>query len=68
MYQLRVLTTCYKNAANLTCNDFIWAKFVKYFENSNVTEVGLSGFHDLVVKVMKMSYGKLVLKAIDIIN
>ena len=65
MYQLRVSTTCYKNVANLTCNDFIWDKLVKYFENSNVTEAGLSDFHDLVVKGMKMSYRRLDLKAID---
>lgn len=51
--------------ANLTCNDFIWDKLVKYFENSNVTEAGLSDFHALVVKGMKMSYGRLDLKAID---
>ena len=48
--------TCFKNPDKPSCIDLILKNFPKSFQNSCVTETGLSDFHKLVVTIMKITY------------
>ena len=50
--------TCYKNLDIPSCIDLILTDCLRSFQNSFVTETGLSDFHKMVVKVMKTTYKK----------
>ena len=60
--------TCYKNPNNPSCIDLVLTKIPKNFQNSSVTETGLSDFHKMVVTVMKMNFQKLEPKIINYRN
>ena len=50
---------CWKNPSKLTCIDLFLTNRSKFFENTNVTETGLSDFHKMVVTIMKPTFHKL---------
>ena len=50
--------TCYKNPDRPFCIDLILTNCPRSFQNSCVTETGLSDFHKMVVTVMKTIYRK----------
>ena len=56
--------TCYKNLDIPSCIDLILTDCLRSFQNSFVTETGLSDFHKMVVKVMKTTYRKLELRIV----
>ena len=51
--------TCYKNSKYPSCIDLILTNSPHSFQNSCVTESGLSDFHKMTVTVMKTTYEKL---------
>ena len=62
IYKLRNLikeATCFKNPANPTCIDLILTNKPLSFKNTYVKETGLSGFHKMVVALMKMHFPKM---------
>ena len=48
--------TCFKNPEHPTCIDSILTNKLLSFKNTYVTEAGLSGFHKMIVAVMKMHF------------
>ena len=50
--------TCFKNPNNPSCIDLIITNRPKSFQNSMVIETGLSDFHKMYIKVIKMYYCK----------
>ena len=50
--------TCFKNPENPSCIDLILTNRPRSFQNSNVSELGLSDFHKLTVTVLKTSFRK----------
>ena len=50
--------TCFRNPEKLSCIDLILTNCPRSFQNSCAIETGLSGFHKLVVTVMKKTYKK----------
>ena len=60
--------TCYQNPNNPPCTDLLLTNFPKYFQNSSVTETGLSDFHKMEVTVMKTNFRKLEPKIINYRN
>ena len=48
--------TCFRNPINPTCIDLIITDRRKSFQESEVTETGLSGFHKTSLTVMKVFY------------
>ena len=56
--------TCYKNAENPSCIDLILTNRPRCFQNSSVTETGLSDFHKLTITVLKTSFRKMPPKII----
>ena len=46
--------TCFKNPINPTCIDLIITNRPKFFQESKVTETGLSDFHKMSLTVMKV--------------
>ena len=61
IYKLRNLIkepTCFKNPENPTCIDLILTNKPLSFKNTYVIETGLSGFHKMIVAVMKMHLPK----------
>ena len=57
--------TCWKNPSKPTCIDLILTNRPKFFQNTNVIEMGLSDFHKMVVTIMKTSFRKLKPKIIN---
>ena len=51
--------TCYKNPENPSCIDLILTNNPNSFQNSEVTETGLSDFHKMTVTIMKSTFQKL---------
>ena len=51
--------TCFKNPENPTCIDLILANKPLSFNNTYVTETGLSNFHKMIVAMMKMHFPKM---------
>ena len=61
-YKLRNLIkepTCFKNPKNPTCIDLILTNKPLSFKNTYVIETGLSGFHKIIVVVIKMYFPKM---------
>ena len=50
---------CFKNPDNPTCTDLILTKRQKFFQNSTITETGLSDLQKLTVTVLKSYFKKL---------
>ena len=50
--------TCFKNSINPTCTDLIITNRPKFFQESEIIETGLLGFHKMNVTVMKVFYHK----------
>ena len=48
--------TCYKNPNNPCSIDLLLTNFPKNFQNSGVTDTGLSDFHKMIVSVMKTNF------------
>ena len=57
--------TCYKNPGKPTCIDLILTNCPKSLQNSFVIETGPSGFHMMIVTVMKTSYRKIEPRVIN---
>ena len=60
-YNLRSMInkpTCFKNPDKPSCIDLILTNCSRSFQNSCAIETGLSGFHKLVVTVLKTAYKK----------
>ena len=57
--------TCYKNPYKPTCIDLILTNCPGYFQNSCVIETRLSGFHKMIVTVMKTTYQKIEPRVIN---
>ena len=57
--------TCYKNPYKPTCIDLILTNCPGYFQNSCVIETRLSGFHKMIVTVMKTTYRKIEPRVIN---
>ena len=49
---------CFGNPEKLSCIDLIIANRPKCFQNSVTLETGLSGFHKMTLRVMKIFYKK----------
>ena len=61
-YKLRNLIkepTCFKNPENPTCINLILTNKPLNFKNTYVIDTGLSGFHKMIVTVMKMHFPKM---------
>ena len=61
-YNLRNLIeqpTCFKNSEKPNCIDLILTNSPKSFQTTCVIETGLSGFHRMIVSVLKMHFRKL---------
>ena len=56
--------TCYKNPEKPFCIDLVLTNCPRSFQNSCVTETGLSDFHKMVTSVMKTTFRKTEPKAI----
>ena len=56
--------TCFKNPDKTSCIDLILTNCPGSFQNSCVTETVLSGFHELVFTVVKITYKKSLPKII----
>ena len=50
--------TCWKNASKPTCIDLILTNHQKIFQNTNDIETGLSGFHKMVITIIKTTFCK----------
>ena len=50
--------TCFKNPNNPSCIDLFLTNRSRYFQNTSTIETGISGFHKLVVTVLKVFYKK----------
>ena len=50
--------TCFKSPKNPSFIDLFLTNRSKYFQNTSTIETGISGFHKLVVPVLKMFYKK----------
>ena len=50
--------TCFENPINPTCIDLIITNRPKSFQESEVIKTGLSDFHKMSLKVMKVFYNK----------
>ena len=57
--------TCFKSPNNPSCIDLFLTNSSRYFQNTSIIETGISDFHKLVVKVLKMFYKKQRLKTIQ---
>ena len=57
--------TCYKNPDKTACIDLILTNCPGSFQNSCVTETGLSDFYKMIVTVMKTSYRKIEPRVIN---
>ena len=57
--------TCFKNSEKPNCIDLILTNSPKSFQTTCVIETGLSGFHRMIVSVLKMHYRKLPPKIIS---
>ena len=51
--------TCYKNPEKPSCIDLILTNCPRSFQNSCVTEIGLSDFLKMITTVMKTSFKKM---------
>ena len=61
---IRVLT-CYKNPANPTYIDMMLTNANRSFQNSGTIETGLSGFHKMIITVLKICFQKREAKIIN---
>ena len=50
---------CFENSENPSCIDLILTNKSRSFQNTCLTETGLSGFHRMTVSVLKMNFRKL---------
>ena len=50
--------TYFKNPNNPSCLDLFLTNRARYFQNTSTIENGISDFHKLIVKVLKMFYKK----------
>ena len=50
--------TCFKSIDNPSCVDLILTNKSRYFQHTDVIEMGLSDFHKLTVKQMKSTFHK----------
>ena len=57
--------TCYKNPGKTTCIDLILTNYHGSFQNSCLTETGLSDLQKMIVTVMKTSYRKIEPRVIN---
>ena len=61
-YNLKSLvkqSTCYKNPDNPTCIDLMLTNAPRSFQSKCVLETGLSGFHLMILAVIRKSFKKL---------
>ena len=56
--------TCFKNAENPSCIDFLLKNKALHFQNTTVIETRLSDFHKMIIAVMKMHFPKIKLRVI----
>ena len=50
---------CYKNPANPSCIDLILTNSPRSLQNFSVVQVGLSGFHWMIITVLKTKFQRL---------
>ena len=55
---------CFKNLQN-TCMELTLTNFPQSFQNTNVFEMGLSGFHKVTTTFLKQQFSKLKLKLVN---